>query len=92
MGMEKRLHMKIYGAVQGVGFRYSAVRKARELGLVGWVRNCDDGCVEMEVEGETSALEEYRKWCRKGPSWAKVRKVQEEWKAAEGNYSTFEIQ
>lgn len=61
-----------------MGFRFSAEKKARELGLVGWARNCDDGCVETEVEGEESAVEKYRKWCKKGPLFAKVEKVEEE--------------
>ena len=46
-----RKHMKVYGQVQGVGFRYSARYCALELGLAGWVRNEWDGSVEMEVQG-----------------------------------------
>ena len=40
------------GRVQGCGFRYKASHAARALGLTGYVRNCDDGSVEMEVQGE----------------------------------------
>lgn len=43
--------MIFYGRVQGVGFRYYAVHKARSLGLTGWVQNLYDGTVEMEVQG-----------------------------------------
>lgn len=46
-----RKHMKIYGQVQGVGFRYSARYCALELGVTGWVRNEWDGSVEMEAQG-----------------------------------------
>ncbi len=46
-----RKHMLFYGRVQGVGFRYHAKYRARLLGLTGWVRNCYDGSVEMEVQG-----------------------------------------
>lgn len=46
-----RRHLIFYGRVQGVGFRYYAVHKARHLGLTGWVRNLYDGTVEMEVQG-----------------------------------------
>ncbi|MDD3137882.1 MAG: acylphosphatase [Lachnospiraceae bacterium] len=46
-----RKHIIFRGRVQGVGFRYYAVQKARELGLTGWVQNLDDGTVEMEVQG-----------------------------------------
>ena len=47
-----------YGSVQGVGFRYYSVNKARQLGLTGWVRNLYDGTVEMEVQGEEQAIDE----------------------------------
>ncbi len=50
--MRIRKHIQFYGRVQGVGFRYHATYKARFLGLTGWVRNCYDGTVEMEVQGE----------------------------------------
>ena len=75
--MQKRLHMKIYGRVQGVFFRSVAREKMRELGLKGWVRNCEDGGVETEVEGEESAVEQYRAWCNKGPRGAQVERVEE---------------
>lgn len=47
-----RKKLCFYGNVQGVGFRYVSARKARELGLVSWVRNEYDGSVTMEVQGE----------------------------------------
>ena len=46
-----RKHILFYGRVQGVGFRYHATYKASLLGLTGWVRNLEDGSVEMEVQG-----------------------------------------
>ena len=46
-----RKHFKIYGDVQGVGFRYSAVHGAAAVGVTGWVRNDWDDTVEMEVQG-----------------------------------------
>lgn len=46
-----RQHMKIFGRVQGVGFRYRASYVANGLGLTGWVRNDWDGSVELEVQG-----------------------------------------
>lgn len=53
-----RKHIQFYGRVQGVGFRYHATYKSRLLGLVGWVRNCYDGSVEMEVQGEPEKIDE----------------------------------
>lgn len=55
--MSIRKHIFFYGRVQGVGFRYHAVYKARFLGLTGWVRNCRNGSVEMEVQGEPEFID-----------------------------------
>ena len=55
--MKVRKHIFFTGRVQGVGFRYTAVRLARPLGLTGWVKNLWDGRVEMEVQGEPEAIE-----------------------------------
>ena len=57
MSEKVRKHIIFYGRVQGVGFRYYSVYKARQLGLTGWVRNLYDGSVEMEVQGELSGIE-----------------------------------
>lgn len=58
MDLKVRKHIYFYGRVQGVGFRYYAVQKARQLGLAGWVRNCYDGSVEMEVEGAEADIDQ----------------------------------
>lgn len=55
--MTIRKHIRFYGRVQGVGFRYHAVYRARDLGLTGWVRNEDDGSVEMEVQGDPDLID-----------------------------------
>ena len=52
----KRIHVFFSGYVQGVGFRYTARRIADSLGLVGWVKNCYDGRVELVAEGEEELL------------------------------------
>jgi acylphosphatase len=53
------IHAVAYGRVQGVGFRATACRLARRRGLCGYVKNLDDGCVEMEVEGSPSTVREF---------------------------------
>ena len=53
-----REHYVFFGRVQGVGFRYYSVNKARQLGLTGWVRNLYDGSVEMEVQGPERFIDE----------------------------------
>jgi acylphosphatase len=71
-----RCHVFIDGRVQGVFFRDSCARKAHQLGVTGWVRNCRDGRVEAVLEGETDAVERMVDWCRHGPSRAVVTSVE----------------
>jgi len=68
----QRVHLKITGAVQGVGFRDFTARAARELSVVGWVRNLPDGSVELVAEGKDDAVAELQKKVSKGPSGARV--------------------
>jgi acylphosphatase len=65
----------VFGDVQGVGYRLATQRLASELGLSGWVRNREDGSVELEAEGSQRALHDLRLWCEKGPPMARVRQV-----------------
>ena len=51
-----RKHMKFYGRVQGVGFRYRAEKSASIYDIVGWIRNNDDGSVEMEAQGTSELI------------------------------------
>ena len=55
----KRVHVFYSGRVQGVGFRFTAEAAARDLDVVGWVRNCRDGRVEVLAEGEEPTLKEF---------------------------------
>ena len=87
----QRLHLRIEGRVQGVSFRWSAERQARQHGLVGWVRNRPDGSVEAVAEGPAAALGELLAWARRGPPGAEVTRVMDRWGEASGEYSEFEI-
>ncbi len=87
----KRLHLKIYGLVQGVYFRSSAQDKARELSLSGWAKNMPDGTVETVVEGGEEQLREYLEWCKIGPAAARVNKVEESWEEPSGELKGFSI-
>ena len=57
--MNKRLHIYYLGSVQGVGFRFVAQSAAHPLGVTGWVKNLEDGRVEVVCEGETAALNKF---------------------------------
>ncbi len=74
----KTVILKIYGSVQGVGFRYYAHRKAYELGISGYVMNRPDGSVYVEAESEENNLELFIRWCEEGPPWARVSKVEKQ--------------
>lgn len=68
---------RVRGRVQGVGFRYFAEHSASALGLSGWVRNDDDGTVQVYAIGEPAQLAELTGLLWKGPRWAEVRGVDE---------------
>lgn len=73
--MFKHLNIKIYGKVQGIFFRYSAKEVADNLKLRGFAKNLDDGTVYIEIEGEKESLNKFLAWCKKGPSLAKVERL-----------------
>lgn len=72
----KHLQIRIRGKVQGVCFRAGTERKAKELGLVGFVLNEEDGSVYVEAEGSPDALQALIKWCQSGPLLASVEGVE----------------
>ena len=72
----RRVKVIISGRVQGVYFRYFTVRKAKELGVVGSVRNLDDGRVEAIAQADEAVLKKFIAWCHKGPATARVDKVE----------------
>ncbi len=71
------VRLLVRGDVQGVGYRAAAGSRARELGLVGWVRNEADGTVALHVEGPPDAVDRMVAWTREGPSSATVEHVDE---------------
>ena len=79
-----RKRLVVHGAVQGVFFRATARRRAGDLGVAGWVRNCPDGTVEAVVEGEPDAVEAMVRFCRVGPEGARVDRVDERDEPPEG--------
>ena len=73
----------VRGRVQGVGYRYFAQRAAGELGLRGYVRNLDDGRVEVYGVGPVEVLSEFAGMLYRGPHWSDVRGVDEQEAAVE---------
>ncbi len=87
----RRVYVKIYGKVQGVGFRYSTSWVARKLGVKGWIRNCEDGSVEAVFEGEDDKIEKILEWCKKGPPLARVEKIEVKEEPYKGEFKNFFI-
>jgi acylphosphatase len=86
-----RLHVIVRGQVQGVFFRVSASREAKQLNLTGWVRNRQDGGVEICAEGAAEQLAALKRWCAEGPPGAFVSELEEIREEATGEYRSFEI-
>lgn len=76
MGMIRQ-HMRIFGQVQGVGFRYRAEYAAGRLGVTGWVRNAWDGTVEMEVQGSREQIDGLLSLIGRG-TYVEIEKVDRE--------------
>jgi acylphosphatase len=87
----KQLQLHIRGRVQGVFFRASAQREARRLGLSGWVKNRADGSVEIVAEGEELSIRELYGWAQKGPTAARVDRVETRWRGYTGEFADFRI-
>ena len=90
--MRKLLTLKIFGKVQGIGFRYSTARSARKFGIVGFVRNEPEGAVYIEAEGDAEKLKEFLAWCERGPLLAQVKNIESKWSEEVKNFPGFEIQ
>lgn len=78
------LHGYVSGKVQGVYFRQSTAEQAERLDLDGWVRNLEDGRVEILIEGEEAAVRELQQWLAHGPELARVDAVQLDGQSVQG--------
>ena len=86
----KRVLIVYSGAVQGVGFRWTAERAANSLGLAGWVKNCPDGTVETVCEGEESDLGAFINKIKKSMEHY-IRSADTSWGEATGEFDSFNI-
>ena len=91
--MEEQVKARVcvFGKVQGVFFRRSARIKAEELGIVGWVKNRDDGGVEAVCQGPRESVNKFIDWCKKGPPFAKVEQTEVDFGKVEEDLIEFSI-
>lgn len=88
---EARVRIRLYGAVQGVGFRYFVRQAARRHELAGYVLNRPDGAVELEAAGDAASLEQFRSRVERGPPLARVTRVDVLENTAEPLPAPFEV-
>lgn len=88
----ERLLARVVGRVQGVGYRWWALRQAQQLGLTGWIRNDDDErMVEVLAEGQAGQLDAFEQRLHGGPHGARIERVEARREPASGEYPRFEI-
>lgn len=88
-----QVHVFISGTVQGVGYRQFVKNNARKLGLTGWVRNSEDGGVEVVLQSASPKgqknIEQMIELCKKGPFLAEVKQIGFEWEEMNEQYTDF---
>jgi len=89
--LKARAHVFVSGRVQGVFFRQETQERATRLDVTGWVRNTFEDRVEAVFEGEKENVEKLVEFCRKGPPYARVSKVDVMWENYVGEFENFRI-
>ena len=89
--MLRRVKLLVSGRVQGVYFRMFTQRKAKQLGVNGYVRNLEDGRVEIVAEAESALLDKMIAWAHKGPITARVDQVESEDLLVDEAFTSFDI-
>jgi acylphosphatase len=85
-------YIKVAGMVQGVGFRYFAMRHANELGLTGYVKNKADGSVELQIEGAKQVVDNFKSILEQGPGYSSVDKVEITYEPYTAKYNRFYVE
>ena len=88
---QKRVHVFVTGRVQGVFFRQATKVIAIKNNVTGWVRNLDDGRVEILIEGENKSVDSVIEWCNYGPANSRVDSIEVNNEEFKNEFSTFEV-
>ena len=89
--LKASIHIRVWGRVQGVGFRAFVAQKANLLGIKGWVRNVGRDQVEVRAEGVRESLEAFLAQVKKGPNVSSVRENKVEWGDFRGEFKKFRV-
>jgi acylphosphatase len=90
--MKVTAHILVKGRVQGVGFRYFAMRQANQLGVSGFVKNLPDGNVEIVVEGDREVVDFFRRILKEGSGFGRVEDLIIKELPYENKYSRFSVE
>jgi len=85
------LHIRVYGRVQGVGFRAFVAQNANLFNIKGWVRNVDRDQVETPAEGTQEKLERFLEKVKTGPGASNVKECDFEWGEYRGEFKNFKV-
>ena len=88
---QKRVHVFVTGRVQGVFFRQATKVTAIKNNVTGWVRNLDDGRVEILIEGENKSVDSVIEWCNYGPANSRVDNIEVNNEDHSGEFESFEV-
>ena len=88
--MLRRMKVRVYGIVQGVGFRNFVKRHADRMGIKGYAMNLPDGSVEVVAEGQEELLRKLLEYIKQGPPAAVVEKVDVQFEAYKGEFKDFQ--
>ena len=89
--IQKRIHIFITGRVQGVFFRQSTRVMAIKNNVNGWIRNLDDGRVEIVAEGETQNIDNLVTWCKTGSANSRVDEFELLDEDSTGEFENFDV-
>lgn len=87
----RRVHVIVYGRVQGVFFRHNTKKIADRFNVKGWVRNNPNDTVEIIAEGKDGVIDKFLNWCRKGPIGARIDKLEVREEEYQGEVKEFSI-